>query len=105
MPRDDEFVVGAEAHVEVLLMHHVVVAVAQQHEVVEVGGATVLPVPEVMCIAPADRSVAARETAATVAGGHRTEQVPGHRVLGTAVREREARVVTRDAVDDTVAGE
>src|SRR5256886_15623306 len=49
------------------LMHHPVMAVTEKDEVVEIGGAAMDPVHDVMCGAPLRRPVAARPPAVTVA--------------------------------------
>ena len=75
---DVEVGVGEEFEVQVVSVDVVVVAVAEHHQVVEFCGAVVLPVVDVVGVAPGDWAVAAWVSAAAVAGGDGTEQICWH---------------------------
>jgi hypothetical protein len=59
------------------LVHHPVVAPAQEHQVLKRGGSSVRPVDHVVGIAPGLRAVASREPAAAVPNHHRLVAWPG----------------------------
>ena len=83
-------------------MHLVMVAVAQQHQVVEFGGAHVSPVVDVLGVAPGDFAIATRVAAASIARGHGTEQIGWNGARRPAVVEHGV-ACAENSMDDAVA--
>ena len=82
---DFEVGVGEQFEVQAIAMHVVVMPVAQQDQVVVVGGSEVAtPVVYVVGVAPGDLAVAAGVAAAAVADCDGSEQVAWHGAGGPA---------------------
>src|SRR5215218_10253797 len=82
---DFEGGVGEEFGVPAGPVEQVVVAGAQEHEVVEAGGAVVVPEADVVALAPVGGAVAAGEAAVPVADDEGVEQRGGDGAGGAAV--------------------
>ena len=65
--REDAQLVAVERGSPTWLMDHMMVVVAQQHEVVEIGGPSVLPMDDVVGITPSGWLSASRISAPVVA--------------------------------------
>jgi hypothetical protein len=77
------------------------VAVAQQHQVLQLGQAEVAPVVDVVGVAPGDLAVAAGEPAPTITNGDSAEQIDRHRTGSSPVVQHGV-AGTFDAVDHTI---
>ena len=100
---DGESAVGAQHQFQLVLVNDVVVAVAEQDQIVEVGEPHVAPVDDVVGVAVSDGPVAAWVAAAAIAGCDVSEHGWWHDADPSSVGGGAVMRVTADAVDDTVA--
>nr|WP_235947382.1 hypothetical protein [Candidatus Frankia alpina] len=97
--------IGAESDGPTVVVEETVVPAADEHEVVQAGGAVVGPMPNVVRLAPTRRPVATGECATAVAGDQGAAQVGRDGALRAADVEGDAVRVEDDAADLGVAGQ